>query len=530
MDVSDHQTPAVRPVNESHTEPEPVPVIEFLSGRFRGTYQPINEQTVFLTINEFGGILVIPASEAVDGENYPVRLNRSDDNYVLEVDPGFNVWVNGVKVSQHTLVSGELLEIDRNGPMLRYRVYKTGEAPSRTTANAFIDCIDCARYSDGSVARRTGRLVSEIVSEMLVHTTAWFRIVVVGLLVILVFSVIYLSQQSEYLEGRLAEESSYMREISELLQRNQRNAITSEDLASLSDQLDKRVDALEARSVATQKIIAGASKSIVFLQGSYSYFDKHSNMPLRYVGLDPSGQPYGTPLGPAVTLEGDGPVVELQYTGTGFVVGAQDILITNRHVAIPWEINPAHEQFQAMGLAPKFERFIGYLPGVAKPFDVSLVIASDDIDVAVLRCDETPSEVQPLVTSSSPASPGDEVIVMGYPTGIRAMLVRTDTKFLDEIRDQGETGFWVVVERLSESGLITPLASRGIVGQATPDAVVYDAETTRGGSGGPVLNMRGEVIAVNTAILPEFGGSNLGIPMALIEPVLNRALGLIKAQ
>ncbi len=119
---------------------------------------------------------------------------------------------------------------------------------------------------------------------------------------------------------------------------------------------------------------------------------------------------------------------------------------------------------------------------------------------------------------------------MGYPTGVRAMLARTDTNFLDEIREEGNLDFWVVVERLSAASLITPLATRGIVGQVTLDAVAYDAETTRGGSGGPVLNMRGEVIAINTAIMLEFGGSNIGIPMARILPVLNRSLELIKSQ
>jgi len=118
--------------------------------RPRGTHQRIAEQTVFLTINELGGISIIPASESVEGENYPIRLHRSGGTYELEVQPLYNVWVNGKNVSQHTLVSGELLEIGRNGPMLRFRIYPVGEAPRRTAANAFNDCIDCARYSDGS--------------------------------------------------------------------------------------------------------------------------------------------------------------------------------------------------------------------------------------------------------------------------------------------------------------------------------------------------------------------------------------------
>jgi serine protease Do len=60
--------------------------------------------------------------------------------------------------------------------------------------------------------------------------------------------------------------------------------------------------------------------------------------------------------------------------------------------------------------------------------------------------------------------------------------------------------------------MIARLATAGVVGQITGGAVVYDAETTHGGSGGPVLSLDGRVVAINTAILPEFGGSNLGVP------------------
>ncbi len=72
--------------------------------------------------------------------------------------------------------------------------------------------------------------------------------------------------------------------------------------------------------------------------------------------------------------------------------------------------------------------------------------------------------------------------------------------------------FWTAAERLSAGGYVAPLASRGIIGQVTSQAVVYDAQTTQGGSGGPVLSTAGEVVAINSAVLPEFGGSNIGVP------------------
>lgn len=53
--------------------------------------------------------------------------------------------------------------------------------------------------------------------------------------------------------------------------------------------------------------------------------------------------------------------------------------------------------------------------------------------------------------------------------------------------------------------------------------MVYDAETAHGGSGGSVLTIKGEVVAVNTAIILEFGGSNLGIPAEHIRALLAAA-------
>ncbi|MEE8265386.1 MAG: hypothetical protein V3R62_03500, partial [Acidiferrobacterales bacterium] len=83
--------------------------------------------------------------------------------------------------------------------------------------------------------------------------------------------------------------------------------------------------------------------------------------------------------------------------------------------------------------------------------------------------------------------------------------------------------FWAVAARLSEEQFIRPLASRGIVGQVTRATVVYDAETTHGGSGGPVLDINGDVIAVNAAIIPEYGGSNLGVPAEYARRLLEDA-------
>ena len=63
----------------------------------------------------------------------------------------------------------------------------------------------------------------------------------------------------------------------------------------------------------------------------------------------------------------------------------------------------------------------------------------------------------------------------------------------------------------------------GIVGQVTSNYVVYDAETTHGGSGGPVIGRDGQVVAINAAILNDFGGSNLGVPVEWALLLLHEA-------
>ncbi len=95
---------------------------------------------------------------------------------------------------------------------------------------------------------------------------------------------------------------------------------------------------------------------------------------------------------------------------------------------------------------------------------------------------------------------------------MRAMLARTDRELLEELTRDKNLDFWSAAELLAERGQIEPLATQGIVSQVSAATIVYDAETAGGGSGGPVLTLDGKVVAINTAVLTQFGGSNLGVP------------------
>ncbi|MDH3228078.1 MAG: serine protease, partial [Thermoleophilia bacterium] len=321
--------------------------------------------------------------------------------------------------------------------------------------------------------------------------------------------------RSQRLEQQLQAETQVVRGLAELLEHGDWVSLSEEDVATLRDSLSSNVDrieALEARSKARSTVISSSARSVAFIQGGWG-FDGPDGRPLRFAGLGPDGTPLQGPGGTLTTLEGDEPLVEVLYTGTAFVVSSDGYLLTNRHVALPWDYD-APEELLEQGFTAVTRRFIGYLPGVEEPFDVEFVRASDTLDVALLRCKPVDAEILPLQLAAAPPVPGDEVIVMGYPTGIQALLARADPDRLQALMDAGPLDFWQIVRLISAEGLIEPLATVGVVGQVTTSSVVYDAETTHGGSGGPVLNLEGQVLAVNAAILPQFGGSNLGVPAA----------------
>ena len=339
----------------------------------------------------------------------------------------------------------------------------------------------------------------------------------------------FLLYRMSQLETQLARQAEDMHSMTGLLEQAEENALSPDTLRAVRAEIEaelsgavERVAALEARTDAGQRVIAAAARSVVFLQSSYGFVDREDGRPLRRV-LGPSGRPETDGSGnPMLSVSGTGPILERHFTGTAFVATEDGLLLTNAHVAVPWQFDEPAKALVERGLIPVMQRQIGYLPETEAPFDVELVLASEDDDVAVLRCSGATGLVPPLRLAATPAQPGQEVFVLGYPTGIRALLARTNGAFVESLMGDSPPDFWAVAELLSGAGHIAPLATRGIVGQATSDRVVYDAETTHGGSGGPVLGLNGEVQAVNTAILTDFGGSNLGVPAAEVQRLLDQ--------
>ncbi len=502
----------------------PIPALFHLTGSRRGTTETLVEDTVRIGTAPDTEIH-LPADREPEVAAHHATLHRRGQTYRLRVEPGQRAWVNGEPVAEMVLASGDVLRIGDDGPRLRFRVYQRGHPLYRSMAEVLEDCVDCAQIESSSAIGRAAIFFKMAPIGIATGTSPRFRGSL--LLILLLASTAALAVRSLKLEQRLESQQTRVGGIAQLLEKTESEALTLEDLGAVRTEIERRLSGtverlqvLEERAGAGRRVISTAAESIVFLQGSYGFLDRDSRKPLRFM-VGPAGGPVLDPTGsPAVTTEGEGPVLESQFTGTGFVATGDGLILTNRHVAVPWDFDEAAKRVVQHGLIPSFFRFQGYLEGIAEPFDVELVATSDDADVAVLKCSLVTSRVRPLPLAETPPEPGDEVIVLGYPTGIRALLARTDVDFVNQLMAGGDLDFWKVARRLSEAGHIAPLATRGFVGQVTPAAVVYDAETTSGGSGGPVINLDGEVVAVNMAILPEFGGSNLGVPIAKARALL----------
>ena len=504
--------------------------LEHLTGPFRGTVIWLSGSTLDISLRTNRFLRVSEARPDEPRDDLVARLHRAEDTYEIEALEGRPVWVNGVRVTAQKLEHRDMIEFGETGPLSRFRLYREDRPVRKMVADMLSDGLAYLRVSRQPVANRVFRAFYGLLRRLMHETTLLFRVGVILAIVALAALAYQQNRLNVLLQQRIESGATRLESFAGALARAREEALTPSDLKALRQELGRRLSStaerladLERRSQASARVIAESMSSVVFLQGAYGFRERSSGRMLRHV-VDDDGRPLLSPMGqPLLSLEGDGPVAERQFTGTGFAVGDGGALVTNRHVALPWENDANVEALADQGLEPVMIKYIVYVPGKEAAGTVELVRASEDADLAVLRRKDVAEPMPGLKLADAPPAPGDEVIVMGYPTGLRSMLAQSGEDFIEELQETEDTGFWSVAARLAERGHIAPLASRGIVSQATLATIVYDAETTHGGSGGPVLDINGSVVAVNAAILPEFGGSNLGVPVAKVRALLEDA-------
>ncbi len=166
--------------------------------------------------------------------------------------------------------------------------------------------------------------------------------------------------------------------------------------------------------------------------------------------------------------------------GSGFVVSKSGVVWTNHHVVVG-----ADEVWVQLSDERRFE---------------ARVVGSDpSTDVAVVKMNHPPADLRPVqIGNSEQVRVGDYVLAIGNPLGL------------------GQTVTMGIVSA----------KNRMLGGRITQyeDFIQTDAAINQGNSGGPLFNLKGEVIGINSAILNPAVAMNVGfaIPINLARQIADQ--------
>ena len=295
-----------------------------------------------------------------------------------------------------------------------------------------------------------------------------------------------------------------------------------ESLKTQLQETQNRLNRLENEGRVAETIVHKYGPSVCLLHVVVEVRDRDSGQVIR-LAADSTGKPVVDDKG-MVSLEtdGTGPPLQIDVFGTGFLIGRDGRLLTNHHVAEPWWGDEELKQLLDKGAVAFASSYTAYFPASPQGIPAKVERISAQADLATLKL-QTPAPphtaLLELDDRSEASVTGDPVVLIGYPAGIEGILARAGS---DVTRKVAENAHEVtqIVSQLAAQHLIRPTTTQGHIGDVLKDKIVYDAATTSGGSGGPLFNRDGKVIGVNFAILSDFGGSNLAIPVRYADELV----------
>jgi pSer/pThr/pTyr-binding forkhead associated (FHA) protein/S1-C subfamily serine protease len=173
------------------------------------------------------------------------------------------------------------------------------------------------------------------------------------------------------------------------------------------------------------------------------------------------------------------------YDGSGFVITASGLFITNRHVVMP-QGGSADSLFVTMA-------------DQRRPMRATLVNVAEAYgpDMAVLEiAGYTGPYLQKVDWTGTHMRQGEPAALIGFPAGMVAAM------------------------DASSSGTVRTSMSAGIFSKVETERVQFDGFTISGSSGSPIFNANGEVVAVHRSGLREAAGLGFGVPIDQLIPLL----------
>ena len=174
-------------------------------------------------------------------------------------------------------------------------------------------------------------------------------------------------------------------------------------------------------------------------------------------------------------------ILGINGIGSGFVFDTNGHIITNAHVVENAD-----------------EITVTFIDG--RSYKAKIIGVDRFTDLAVIKVEADPSLLQPLpLGDSSNLKVGMEVVAIGNPFGLSGSMTSGIVSQLGRLLPSQDTGFSI------------------------PDVIQTDAAINPGNSGGPLLNLKAEVIGINTAIQSttgEFTGVGFAIPSNTISKIV----------
>jgi serine protease DegQ len=165
----------------------------------------------------------------------------------------------------------------------------------------------------------------------------------------------------------------------------------------------------------------------------------------------------------------DQPAQPFEGLGSGVIIDAtKGYVLTNNHV-----INQAQK--------------ISVQLNDGREFEAKLIGSDKQSDIALVQIQKASKLTAIKIADSDKLRVGDFAVAVGNPFGL------------------GQT---------ATSGIISALGRSGLSMEGLENFIQTDASINRGNSGGALLNLNGELIGINTAILAP-GGGNVGIGFAI---------------
>jgi serine protease Do len=176
--------------------------------------------------------------------------------------------------------------------------------------------------------------------------------------------------------------------------------------------------------------------------------------------------------------------------GSGVVVDGRGFIVTNNHVISEAASNPS-----------KYKMTVVFNDGKEVP--ANLVGRDPKTDLAVLKVDNVDNLTVARFGDSDKLEVGDEVIAAGAPLGLRSTVTHG------------------IISALHRP---VPLSGDGSDTDTVIDGVQTDASINHGNSGGPLIDMNGNVIGINTAgksLSESASGLGFAIPVNEVKNVVD---------